>query len=192
MKKCTNCGAEMQDSSAFCVRCGTKSEIGADTAETTNNGGYTSQQNNSVPPTGNPYQGAGNTAQSGFNNQQTTYAPPVDIFDHTAEFDPVDISNNKVIAMLVYLIGIWGIIIALLAANNSKYAAFHVRQALKFTVLEIITAIITVLFFWTFLVPIATGIFYIVLFVVKITCFFSICKGRAKEPAIVRGFNFLN
>ncbi len=111
--------------------------------------------------------------------------------DHTSEFDPKDISDNKVFAMLVYLMGWIGIIIALLASNNSPYAAFHVRQALKFTVLETLLGLCTLLLFWTVIVPIATGICMAILFVVKIICFFQICAGKAKEPAIVRSFGFL-
>ncbi len=57
--------------------------------------------------------------------------------------------------------------------------------------LEVLTGIITLLLFWTFIVPIAAGIFGIVLFVCKIIAFFSICKGNAKEPYVVRSFNFL-
>ena len=34
-------------------------------------------------------------------------------------------------------------------------------------------------------------IFTLILAVVKIICFFSICKGEAKEPPIVRAFGFL-
>ena len=44
---------------------------------------------------------------------------------------------------------------------------------------------------WTIIVPIAAGIAYIVLAVVKIICFFQICSGKAKEPAIIRSFGFL-
>ena len=93
--------------------------------------------------------------------------------------------------MLVYLMGTVGIIIALLGSQSSPYAAFHVRQALKFTVISILMGIITILLFWTIIVPIAAVIAYLVLFVVRITCFFSICKGRAKEPYIIRSFGFL-
>ena len=39
--------------------------------------------------------------------------PVVDPTDHTAEFDPKDISENKVLAMVPYLMGWIGIIIAL-------------------------------------------------------------------------------
>ncbi|MBR2043762.1 MAG: zinc-ribbon domain-containing protein [Clostridia bacterium] len=129
-------------------------------------------------------------------------APAYDPYDHTAEFDAKDVSDNKVIAMLVYLMGPIGIIIALLAANTSAYAAFHLRQALKFTVVEIlapialiIATIINIIPFigWIAYVLLALG--YIVLscalFVIKIICFFQICKGQAKEAAIIRSLKFL-
>lgn len=61
--------------------------------------------------------------------------PPVysgDPLDHTAEFDPADISANKVFALIPYLMGWVGVIITLLASSSSPYAGFHVRQALRF------------------------------------------------------------
>jgi len=118
-------------------------------------------------------------------------APATPDYDHTAEFDPKDISDNKVIAMLTYLMGVVGVIIALLAANTSKYAGFHVRQALKFTVLNSLLGIVALLLSWTVIVPIVAGIIVVVLFVVKIIAFVQICGGKAVEPAIVRKFTFL-
>ena len=131
---------------------------------------------------------------SGCGNQIKAGGVPIqmyDPYDHTAEFDAKDISDNKVISMLVYLMGAIGIIIALLAANKSEYAAFHVRQALKFTVIEILTGIVAAFTFFTVIVPIAAGVFLAVLWVVKIICFFQICSGKAKEPAIIRNVTFL-
>lgn len=87
--------------------------------------------------------------------------------------------------------GITCIIIALLGSNHSPYAAFHVRQSLKFVVLNILLVLIGVILCWTIIVPLACIIAYGVLFVVKIICFFSICMGRAKEPVIVRSLAFL-
>ncbi len=112
-------------------------------------------------------------------------------FDHTAEFDPRDISENKVIAMCVYLLGAIGILIALLASKESPYAAFHVRQGLKFTVVITLTGILSALLCWTCIVPAAAGILMIALFVVKIICFFNVCNGKAVEPAIIRSLGFL-
>lgn len=109
--------------------------------------------------------------------------------DHTAEFDKADISANKVLAMIPYLMGWVGILITLLAAGTSKYAGFHVRQALKIqvciTLVSIVGAIIPVLG-W-----IAIGVCAIIALVIEIMCFFSVCKGEAKEPPIVSGLAFL-
>ncbi|MDO4608142.1 MAG: zinc ribbon domain-containing protein, partial [Clostridia bacterium] len=112
-------------------------------------------------------------------------------YDHTAEFDAKDISDNKVIAMLVYLLGTVGIIIALLAGSNSPYASFHARQALKFMVVEMLAAVCALVLCWTIIVPLAYLILSITLTVIKFICFFQICSGKAKEPAIIRGLNFL-
>lgn len=175
MKICPNCQAQLKDDAAFCVNCGAQ---------------LNAQQ----------------TAQPNFAAQQPAQpvyaAPAPDPFDHTAEFDPKDISDNKVVAMLVYLMGAIGIIIALLASNNSKYAGFHLRQALKFLVLETLTPIALFVGFIINIIPIIGWIAYglatlaafillLALQIVKIVCFFSICNGKAKEPAIVRWFGFL-
>lgn len=111
--------------------------------------------------------------------------------DHTAEFTAEDISKNKVIAMAAYILGIFGIIIALLAAPESPYASFHSRQCLKIEILNILLAVITVVLGITVIVPIAGAIGMVILFVVRIICFFQVCKGRAKEAPIISSFGFL-
>ncbi len=191
MKTCPNCQQQMDDNLAFCMNCGTQLPAGqpvpapqpvptpppvAPVAPPP-----TAQFNNQVPPQNGPY---GNV-------QPGQPAPVFDPYDHTAEFTAKDISDNKVISMLVYLMGAIGIVIALLAANSSPYAAFHVRQALKFTVVNILLSIATVVLCWTFIVPIAAGIAALVLLVIKIICFFQICKGKAVEPYIIRSLTFL-
>ena len=164
MKNCPKCNTQVEDSAMFCSSCGTSFA--------------TSQQ-------------------------PTSYAAPVyDPFDHTAEFDSKDISDNKVVSMLVYLLGWIGIIIALLASNSSPYAAFHLRQGLKFIVVETLLPIVVGVGAVVCIVPIlgwivwglaaiAAVVMYVVLFVIKIICFFQICSGKAKEPAIIRELKFL-
>lgn len=112
-------------------------------------------------------------------------------YDHTREFDPKDISDNKVICMLVYLMGTIGILIALLASQSSPYTAFHVRQALKLEVVTILTTLVTVLLCWTILVPILGAIVAVGILVLKVIAFFQICSGSAIEPWGVRSLNFL-
>ena len=124
-------------------------------------------------------------------NAEPAPAVYVDPMDHTAEFEAGDISDNKVVAMLPYLLGIVGLIIALLARSDSPYANFHVKQYLKICVCEAIIAICSAVLCWTILVPIAGGICVVILLVVRIICFFQICKGEAKEPAIVGRLGFL-
>ena len=117
--------------------------------------------------------------------------PYVDPKDHTAEFDAKDVTENKVVAMLPYLLGAVGIIIAALTAKDSAYVKFHIRQTLKITVLNALLALITAALCWTVIVPIAAAVCIIILLVVRIICFVNVCSGKAKEPAIVSSFGFL-
>lgn len=185
---CPKCGSEMSDGSAFCTKCGAALNENV--------------QNNYGAPQGNPQMGNQQTnnqqANNGMpygnpqmNNGAPYAAPYVDPKDHTAEYDMKDISDNKVMAMLPYLMGTIGIIIALLASRESAYTYFHVRQAVKITVVTILLSLITVLLCWTIIVPIAGGVCAIILFVVRIICFFQVCSGKAKEAAIVSSFGFL-
>lgn len=109
--------------------------------------------------------------------------------DHTASFDPADIAANKVLAMVPYLFGWFGIIIALLAAGQSPYTSFHVRQALKIqivsTLVTIIGAIIPILG-W-----IVAALYALVSFIITLVSFVSVCKGEAKEPILIRNIGFL-
>jgi len=147
------------------------------------------------PSCGNPMNGMPNPNQAPNPNMQWQQQPqpqPVyyDMYDHTNEFSPKDISDNKVIAMLPYLMGSIGIIIALLASKESPYAYFHVRQALKLSVTSTLLTIVTILLAWTLIVPVAAAICFIILFVLRVIAFFQVCSGRAKDPAIIRSFGF--
>ena len=114
--------------------------------------------------------------------------PMFDPADHTAEFDPVDISENKVIAMAPYLMGWVGIIVALLAINNSKYVSFNVKQALKLDVCFILSAFFCII---PFLGWLAFGVCAVIIFVLKIIGFVYVCTGKAKELPIIKKLGFL-
>lgn len=180
---CPKCGSEVSEGSAFCTKCGASLAAnngmpqGApqqDYQQAGNGMPYGNpQMNNGVPPYGMPQQ------------------PYVDPKDHTGEFDPKDISDNKVMAMLPYLMGTIGIIIALLASRESAFTYFHVRQALKISVVTILVGLITAVLCWTVIVPIAGAVCAVILLVVRIISFFQVCFGKAKEVAIVSSFGFL-
>ncbi|MGN0601908.1 MAG: zinc-ribbon domain-containing protein [Oscillospiraceae bacterium] len=188
MKTCPNCHNQLNDDAVFCTACGVQVSSAAfeqSGESSANQGTQNASFQNNGQPNFNPNQGMPNQPY----NQPNI--PPYDPFDHTSEFDPKDISDNKVFAMLVYLMGSIGIIIALLASRNSKFVDFHLRQALKFLVVEILIGLITVVLCWTIIVPIAAGIMYVVLTILEIICFFQVCSGKAKEAPIIRSLKFL-
>ena len=84
MKICPNCHAQLDDSSIFCTSCGTQF-------------GAVPPQQNEVPPQQSavpPQQNAIPPQQNAV-PPQPAFAPAYDPYDHTAEFDPKDISDNK-------------------------------------------------------------------------------------------------
>lgn len=165
MKTCPNCHAQLDDSVMFCASCG--SPVGAAAPEPERwdpNPGY------AYPPA----------------------VPAAPNYDHTTEFDPADIAQNKIYAMLIYLTGFIGIIITLLAAKESPFAMFHIRQGVKLSVASAATVLAMTVLSFTFIVPIAAAIFLLVLEVVKIICFFNASKGTAIEVPIIRGIAMFN
>lgn len=169
MKTCPKCNTQLADDAMFCTNCGT------------------SFQNANPQPQQNAYQ----------NNAQQTYAQPVapvvDIYDHTAEFDPQDVHDNKIFAILCYIMGIVGVIVALLARSsvNSPYLSFHIKQALKISITTVLLGFISVLLCWTCIVPIAGWVCIVILEVVSIICFFQTCFNKSVEAPIVRSLPFL-
>lgn len=190
MKMCPKCNTVVDDAAAFCPVCGVPFAAAQPNAQAQ------PQPQPQPQPQAQPQTQAQTPPQTPPQPQPVygaapQYVPVVDIYDHTAEFDKKDISDNKVYAILLYLTGVIGLIIALLGAKDSPYVSFHIRQALKFLAVDVLLGIIAVLLFWTLIIPIAVGVMEIILFVIKIICFFQICSGKAKEPAIIRGLGFL-
>lgn len=154
---------------AFCSKCGTQVQDGAPFCP------------NCGAPMGAPGQAMPNYAP----------APIVPEWDHTGEFDPRDISENKVFALATYLLGFIGIIIVFLGAKESKYAMWHAKNALTLEVVAAFVALATAVLSWTCIVPVAGAVCIIIIAVLEIICIFNVFAGKAKEPAIIRGLSFL-
>lgn len=168
MKNCPNCHNQAKEDALFCPVCGTMLDV--------------------VPqPDPDYFQ---------MKNQPAPVTMPVikvpDAYDHTDDFSADDIHEAKLPCMCAYLLDFVGVIIALLMCPSSEYARFHIRQSLKFTVLEVLIALASVLLCWTFIVPIAGMISLVVLSVLKLICFADVCKGQAKDAPIIRSIKFLN
>jgi uncharacterized membrane protein len=112
--------------------------------------------------------------------------------DFTSNFDEKDIAENKIFAMSVYALSVVGIVIALLAAGNSAFVRFHVKEALKISILEIVTSIVTLILFWTVIVPVLGGIIALLMTIARVIGFVNVCKGKAIRAFVVRDIDFLN
>ncbi|MBQ8057193.1 MAG: zinc ribbon domain-containing protein [Ruminococcus sp.] len=174
MKVCPNCKNNIDDASVFCAVCG--ANVTAPQPEPQPNVEYAQP----IPPQGVPYY---NAAQP---------QPNVDPYDHTSEFDSQDIAENKLMAMLIYLLGIVGVAIALLSKNDSKYLNFHIRQGIKFVVVEAIVSLVTAVLCWTCIVPVVGGVFLLALAIVQIIAFVDVYNGKVKDAPIIRSFKFLD
>ncbi len=170
MKNCPQCNAPLNDDAVFCTNCGT------------------SLQPNQQQPN-NQAQG------NGFNpNPQYAQAAPVTIpTDHTSEFSAQEVADNKLFAASIYLFGFLGLAIALIAnlSNKSNYIRFHIKQGLKIEICAAVVAVVTVVLFWTFIVPIAGAIAIVILEVVNIICFVQTLRNMSVEPPIINSIKFL-
>lgn len=207
MKVCPNCKNNIDDNVVFCTACG--ANVASPQSEPQPNVTYAPpvppqnvqptvdyaqpqgaqfvppqngqpQNGQQVPPQGEPYYTAPPVSQ-----------PVADQFDHTGEFDAKDIEENKLYALVVYLLGVLGIVIALLIKNDSPYLKFHIKQGIKIVIAETIVGIATALLCWTCIAPVAGSIALIALTVVQIICIIDVCQGKAKDAPIIRSIKFL-
>lgn len=115
---------------------------------------------------------------------------PSEPYDHTYEFDPADIAQNKLFAMLSYL-GIL-VIIPLFAVKGSPYTDFHVRQGLKLLIIQSVATLLTVLLSWTVIfafVGLAAEVAVIILGLMGV---FSVGNNKAKDLPVIRSIKFFN
>ena len=117
--------------------------------------------------------------------------PVSQISAEATEYDESDVAKNKIFGILAYVGSLLGIIVALLAAPDSPFVRFHIRQSVKLFICQAILALIMVVLCWTVVVPILGGIAMLVLFVVEIICIVRACKGEMQEAPIISGIGFL-
>ena len=175
MKTCPNCGTQVADDAKFCEGCGVSLEQVNPGVQGVNNA-QSAPQNGPVQmqpavPQLNPYQ------------QYQTFDPK----NHTSEFDVRDIADNKLFASCPYLLGVLGIIIALLV-TNSPFCRFHAKQAIK---LEIATFLLCLLCIIPFLGWFIALVGILVVVVVRIIALVNALNGKANEAPIVSEIGFL-
>jgi len=113
--------------------------------------------------------------------------------DSTSEFDPNDIQQNKVMAILAYLS--WLVLIPLFAAKESKFARYHCNQGIMLAIAEIIVWVISGILSiipyvgWIFIV--LNSLISLVCFVFAVTGIINAANGKAKELPFIGKFNIL-
>ena len=163
MKICPTCNMQLDDNAVFCRNCGTRVSPKEEPASTS---GY----------------------ERGYYQPSTPESTP---WDHTGEFEAKDIAEHKLLSMLIYLTGILGVILVLLTRTDSPWLRFHLRQGLKFLVADALLATAAAILCWTIIAPFCAAAAMVVLYVIRIICFFQVCGGKAVEPAILRSIGFL-
>lgn len=106
--------------------------------------------------------------------------------DTTAEYDPKDIEDNKVMALLAYIGFLF--LVPLLAAKESKFARFHTNQGIVLFIAELILSIVAIIPILGWIVSTVGGI---ILFVLTILGIVNAVQGKAKELPIIGKFKIL-
>ena len=103
--------------------------------------------------------------------------------DFTNQFDPQDIANNKVWAVLAYL-G-WLVLLPLLIspAKDSPYVRFHTNQGLILLIASMLSVVLSFI-----CIGVITGIICFVLMIIGII---NACNGHAKNLPIIGKFRLL-
>lgn len=184
MALCVKCNAEITDGAQFCPFCGSSQAVAPAAAAAP--APAPAPAPNAAYYNAAPAPAPAPAPNAAYYNAAPAPAPApaaAKVTDHTAEFDAKDISDNKIIAMAAYILGVIGIIIALLGSRDSKFAAFHVRQALKLQICSILVGFFSIIpFIGWFATIVCEGI----ILVLEIIAFFQVAGGKAKEPAIIR------
>ncbi len=138
-----------------------------------------------LPPEAKACPGCGTPVTPKTEAEETVQPTPTPAHrtDYTADFDPQDIADNKLMAALAYL-G-WLILIPLLAtpAKDSPFVRFHVNQGLILLVCILISGVLSAV-----CIGVITGIICVVLLVIGIV---NALNGRAIELPIVGKYRIM-
>jgi len=149
---------------AFCKKCGKELPEGA----------------NNCPNCG---ESVGFDASAAINNLTNTA-------DTTSAFDPRDIADNKVMAVLAY----FGLLflIPLLAAKQSPFARYHTNQGIVLFLVDIAVGIVGgILAFIPIIGWLVSSLASLVLFILFIIGIINAAQGKAKELPFIGRFRIL-
>jgi uncharacterized membrane protein len=110
----------------------------------------------------------------------------VEEMNEAGSFDSQDIDNNKVMAILAYIL----FLIPMLAAGSSPYAKYHTNQGLVLFLFAVIMSVVSTVIpviGWLIIGPLGS-LFCLVLFVMGII---NAATGKAKPLPLIGGITLL-
>ncbi|MBQ6897494.1 MAG: hypothetical protein IJN70_00825 [Clostridia bacterium] len=118
--------------------------------------------------------------------------PEKNTWDKTELFSAEEVKEYRLTAVLIYLLGIFGIILALVADRNSPYLKFHIAEELKITVVTAALAIFSVLLAFTFIVPVLCTAGIAACSVINLISACKTLNGKSENAVIIRNLTILN
>lgn len=113
-------------------------------------------------------------------------------WDKSALFSGTEVKEYRLTAVLIYLLGIVGIILALITDKNSPYLKFHINESLKITVITASLTAISALLSFTFIIPALAGAGIIACSVVRLISAYKTLNGKSENAVIIRNLTILN
>lgn len=113
--------------------------------------------------------------------------------DTTSRMDPMDVEQNKLMAVLAYLS--WLVLIPIIFAPNSRFARFHANQGLVLAIVEIVCGAVLSIFGsipligWLF--QLVGSLFSLVCLLIAIIGIVNAVNGKAKQLPVVGAFTIL-
>jgi uncharacterized membrane protein len=189
MKTCPNCGNQVQDDVTFCNNCGTSL-----TSDNANNGAAPvageapagQAQNFGQQPFQNNYQQP--YGQNGYPQGAYPAYPQVDIHDHTAEFDPKDIADNKLFAVVPYLFGVLLGLLACIFVRDSAFVKFHLKNCIRFSIASVLVCLVFII---PFLGWVVGGLALLGIEILEIIQIVWVLQGKAKDIPVIGSIKFL-
>ena len=200
MKRCNTCGFECEDEHTVCPTCG-RSCDGSDPKK-------------DIPLTPDPFaeyrkqidmqmkeqekrieaikkqmleekEREKNRAKEEKNTEKSSW-------DKTELFSEEEVKKYRHTAVLIYLLGIFGIILATITDKNSPYLKFHIDEGLKITVVTAGLMLIAVVLAFTFVVPVLCGIGTAICMVINLISAYKALMGKSENAVIIRNLKILN
>ncbi len=194
MKICSVCGFECEEEITVCPTCGRNCD-GSEQPKKENSSAvtdpferYRREIDNQIKEqekrihdlqqkidTENEEKSGKKTKNKGFNE-----------FDRTELFSEEDAKENRLFAVLIYLTGAFGIIIALLKDKDSPYLRFHIKEGLKAVLSEAVILMLSFLLCFTFIIPVTGAVALLIINIIKLISAFRTLNGQSMEILILR------